>query len=196
MNKKIKFRAKRIDNGEWAYGTYHYSNDGKYHYILNLEKFIEIDDRMKALHNIEVVDIDPKTLEQSTGLIDSSGVEKYTMEEYRSQASELPSDEEIQDHVGEVEDINFDEEIGYVLGAKWMRSIAIASHVARIKELEERPTISSNDIMIELFAMAGMKNEDGMKVIEYLDKENGGSIAYLRHDAVVKTINKLTPPKP
>ena len=118
------------------------------------------------------------------------------MEEYRSQVSELPSDEEIQDHVGEVEDINFDEEIGYVLGAKWMRSIAIASHVARIKELEERPTISSNDIMIELFAMAGMKNEDGMKVIEYLDKENGGSIAYLRHDAVVKTINKLTPPKP
>ena len=58
------------------------------------------------------------------------------MEEYRSQ-SELPSDEEIQDHAGEVEDINFDEEIGYVLGAKWMRSIALASRDAMIKELEE-----------------------------------------------------------
>ena len=206
MNKKIKFRAKRIDNGEWAYGTYHYSNDGKYHYILNLEKFIEIDDRMKALHNIEVVDIDPKTLEQSTGLIDSSGVEKYTMEEYRSQ-SELPSEDvkRIANNFFQwTENLNKGDSMysellrcnEYNLRLQDQINSLLASRDARIKELEERPTISSNDIMIELFAMAGMKNEDGMKVIEYLDKENGGSIAYLRHDAVVKTINKLTPPKP
>ncbi len=87
----------------------------------------------------------------------------------------------------------------FINACKWLNEKhinSIAARDTRIKELEERPTISSNDIMIELFAMAGMKNEDGMKVIEYLDKENGGSIAYLRHDAVVKTINKLTPPKP
>lgn len=129
------------------------------------------------------------------------------MEEYRSQASDLLSDDEIESlSVKRYRGEDLDEQkrnskliLAFEDGLKQMRSIAsplLASHVARIKELEERPTISSNDIMIELFAMAGMKNEDGMKVIEYLDKENGGSIAYLRHDAVVKTINKLTPPKP
>lgn len=121
------------------------------------------------------------------------------MEEYRSQASELPSDDEIEAYVKEqpIHEMSIEYRRNLIAnGAKWMRSIALAARDTRIKELEERPTISSNDIMIELFAMAGMKNEDGMKVIEYLDKENGGSIAYLRHDAVVKTINKLTPPKP
>jgi hypothetical protein len=52
---------------------------------------------------------------------------------------ELPGDEEIQDRVEGV-DVNFDEEIGYVLGAQWMRSIAsplLASRDSRIRELEE-----------------------------------------------------------
>jgi len=61
------------------------------------------------------------------------------MEEYRTQCDKLPGDEEIQDHVEDV-DVNFDEEIGFMMGAKWMRSLAspiIASKDARIRELEE-----------------------------------------------------------
>ena len=38
---KALFKAKLISTGEWVEGAYHYSNDGKYHYILNLECFLE-----------------------------------------------------------------------------------------------------------------------------------------------------------
>ena len=38
---KALFIAKLISTGEWVEGTYHYSNDGKYHYILNRECFLE-----------------------------------------------------------------------------------------------------------------------------------------------------------
>ena len=34
----IKFRGQSTKTNEWVYGTYHYSEDGKYHYILNKEK--------------------------------------------------------------------------------------------------------------------------------------------------------------
>jgi len=38
---KALFKAKLVSTGEWVEGTYHYSNDGKYHYILNRESFLE-----------------------------------------------------------------------------------------------------------------------------------------------------------
>lgn len=50
---EVLFKAKLVSTGEWIIGTYHYSNDGKYHYILNREKFLERDGEM-ALHNQEV----------------------------------------------------------------------------------------------------------------------------------------------
>lgn len=77
MKKEIKFRGKRIDDGEWAYGSYHYSKCNEHHYILNLEKFIDVDDRMKSLHKIEVVDVDPKTVGQYIGNKDCDGGEIY-----------------------------------------------------------------------------------------------------------------------
>jgi len=42
-NKTMKalFKGKLVSTGEWVEGTYHYSNDGKYHYILNRECFLE-----------------------------------------------------------------------------------------------------------------------------------------------------------
>jgi Protein of unknown function (DUF551) len=45
--------------------------------------------------------------------------------------------------------------------------------------------------LYELMQVANIKNEDGMQVVEYINKPNGGSIAYLRHDAVVKKLNKI-----
>jgi hypothetical protein len=41
MKNKILFKGKLIGKDEWVYGTYHYSNDGNYHYILNRESFLE-----------------------------------------------------------------------------------------------------------------------------------------------------------
>lgn len=38
---RILFKAKLISTGEWVKGTYHYSSDGKYHYILSRECFLE-----------------------------------------------------------------------------------------------------------------------------------------------------------
>lgn len=63
------FRAKDKD-GLWVYGSYHYSADGKHHYILELNKFIrgfdqrgEDDPDRVCMFSAEVHDIDPATVE-------------------------------------------------------------------------------------------------------------------------------------
>lgn len=73
--RQIKFRGKRVDNGDWVEGSYHYSADGKYHYILALEKFNERVGKEMMLHTAEVNLIDPATVGQFTGLIDKNGKE-------------------------------------------------------------------------------------------------------------------------
>ena len=54
-----------------------------------------------------------------------------------------------------------------------------------------QPLVSGSLLFAELLQKAELKNEDGMPVVEYVDKPNGGSVAYLRHDAVVKKLNQL-----
>ena len=67
---KVKFKGQKINTNEWVEGTYHYSDDGKYHYILNLEKFnerphpndVEGLDEM-CLFKSEVHEVIPETVE-------------------------------------------------------------------------------------------------------------------------------------
>lgn len=67
MNRKILFKAKRKDNGEWVEGYYVYCR--KRHYILPvLNKAIGFDERED-----EWVEVDPDTICQYTGLTDKNG---------------------------------------------------------------------------------------------------------------------------
>lgn len=67
MNRKILFKAKRKDNGEWIEGYYVYCR--KRHYILPvLNKAIGFDERED-----EWVEVNPDTICQYTGLTDKNG---------------------------------------------------------------------------------------------------------------------------
>ena len=61
--REIKFRAKRVDNGEWVYGYYGYDKFNNYHMIMNNEKDSFV--------------IDLPTLGQYTGFKDKNGVDIY-----------------------------------------------------------------------------------------------------------------------
>lgn len=69
--REIKFRGKRIDNGEWVYGGL--VTGYGYAYIHKLEL---ADD---GVHNIKVkcVAVDPETVGQFTGLSDKNSVDIY-----------------------------------------------------------------------------------------------------------------------
>ena len=64
----IKFRGKRVANGEWVYGYYLESFTG-ISYILTVYDHI--------LSMIEKYEVDPETVGQYTGLSDESGTEIY-----------------------------------------------------------------------------------------------------------------------
>lgn len=66
MNREIKFRGKRLDNGEWVYGDLLHLVDGVY---------------ISNDNGNNMAQVDPDTVGQYTGLKDKNG-RRYTMETF------------------------------------------------------------------------------------------------------------------
>lgn len=72
MNDRYLFRAKRIDNDEWAEGFY--ALIGKKHVIISKESEGYYTEFIEERHGYEIVEVDPSTICQCTGLEDKNGV--------------------------------------------------------------------------------------------------------------------------
>jgi len=76
MKREILFKGQLIDTKEWVEGTCHYSNDSKYHYILNKESFLQRtydSGNEQALKELEVHRVIPETVSQFINQKDKNG---------------------------------------------------------------------------------------------------------------------------
>jgi uncharacterized phage protein (TIGR01671 family) len=74
--REIKFRGKRIDNGEWVEGYYLFVKEQNKHYILTGKTRsypIDLAHPHLTLKGFEWLEIDPETLCECTGLKDDNG---------------------------------------------------------------------------------------------------------------------------
>ena len=72
MRDRYLFRAKRIDNGEWVEGYYAVIGEKVVIIEKRGEEFYDVE-REKKTHRNKVVEVDPSTICQCTGLKDKNG---------------------------------------------------------------------------------------------------------------------------
>lgn len=83
MNREIKFRGKRIDNGEWVCGGYA-ENDGKAFIVVRTRYIPDTRDwdtveyyENNPCYHLTMIDVDPDTVGQYIGVDDKNGKEIY-----------------------------------------------------------------------------------------------------------------------
>lgn len=71
--REILFRAKRKDNKKWSVGYYAIIGERNVIIKLQSEDYYAVDDSVKKSHGNEVIEVDPETVCQYTGLTDKNG---------------------------------------------------------------------------------------------------------------------------
>lgn len=80
MKREIKFKAKRLDNGEWVEGDLIHKNNGVYVYNPQIVN--------KRGYSVQSIKVDPSTVCQFTGAKDCDGTSIYKHDLLRSEKTD------------------------------------------------------------------------------------------------------------